>query len=356
MNSNLITALVLAGIIVVWMLTGLTRSNEEDLSASQDSEQAVRVQSASSQAEEYVRAIHVRARTEAERQVSVAAELDGLVEESPIEEGQLVDKGQVLCRLHSEDREARMKQAEAQLKKAQLDYDAALKLQDSGYQSRSQIASAGSSLALAEAELERAKISTSRLSVVAPFRGVVQKRLTEVGAFLQRGMACAELLELDPLIVAGEVNEQELPLLSRGDRAKVRLSSGQMFEGTLRYLASAPTSSTNTFRVEVSIPNPDMRIPAGLTAEIEVHTRSMQAHKVSPSLFVLRDGGKLGLRVVNSARQVEEYEVELVADAPNGVWVTGLPDEVELITVGQEYVGVGETVEIVPVASDEGAL
>ena len=78
---------------------------------------------------------------------------------------------------------------------------------------------------------------------------------------------------------------------------------------------------------------------------VDLPGETVKAHRVSPSLFTLSDSGELGLRTVNSEDQVEFYPVAILEDSPNGAWVTGLPERVRLITVGHEFVAVGQTVD-----------
>jgi len=68
--------------------------------------------------------------------------------------------------------------------------------------------------------------------------------------------------------------------------------------------------------------------------------------------LILDDSGAVGVRiVVNSI--VRFVKVEILSDGPDGMWVSGLPDRVSIITVGQEFVNNGERVKTVP---DKGGV
>nr|MDJ0822080.1 efflux RND transporter periplasmic adaptor subunit [Paracoccaceae bacterium] len=69
------------------------------------------------------------------------------------------------------------------------------------------------------------------------------------------------------------------------------------------------------------------------------------AHLLPQSALTLDDNGALGVRIVDSDSAAQFREITLLRDTPQGVWVTGLADEVDVIIVGQEYVTDG-----VPVA------
>jgi multidrug efflux system membrane fusion protein len=98
--------------------------------------------------------------------------------------------------------------------------------------------------------------------------------------------------------------------------------------------------------MEITVPNPEYRIRAGLTTVVNVPTRTVLAHRVSPALFTLDDDGVIGLRAVDRDNRVVFHPVDIVEDAADGAWVTGLPGVVRLITVGQEFVSAGQTVDV----------
>ena len=102
------------------------------------------------------------------------------------------------------------------------------------------------------------------------------------------------------------------------------------------------------------MPNPENRLRSGITTEIHIPVESILAQKVSPALFSLDDDGGIGIRTINEDHIVEFHRVNILADAVDGVWVSGLPDRAAVITVGQELVTAGELVD--PVFQGDGTL
>jgi multidrug efflux system membrane fusion protein len=74
---------------------------------------------------------------------------------------------------------------------------------------------------------------------------------------------------------------------------------------------------------------------------------------MSPAALTLDDAGVIGVKTVDEKSLVHFYPVELVADGADGIWVGGLPREITIITVGQEFVLPGQTV--IPVPEDAPA-
>ena len=111
-------------------------------------------------------------------------------------------------------------------------------------------------------------------------------------------------------------------------------------------MASRADDTTRTFRVEVELPNPDGKLRVGVSADIHIPVRQLMAEKISPGILVLDDNGVVGVRAVERGI-VRFLPVDIVSDGPDGMWVSGLPDHVAVITVGQSFVSDGERVKTV---------
>ena len=72
----------------------------------------------------------------------------------------------------------------------------------------------------------------------------------------------------------------------------------------------------------------------------------IKAHKIPPSVLTLQDDGTVGVKTIDENNKVVFYPIKKEIDTIDGMWVSGLPDEVKLIITGQEYITVGQTVEI----------
>ncbi len=90
--------------------------------------------------------------------------------------------------------------------------------------------------------------------------------------------------------------------------------------------------------------NADGAIPAGVSAQLRIPTGTTLAHFVSPAILSLDTDGALGVKTVDSEDEVVFYPIEIVRAQTDGIWVTGLPDEADIIAIGQGYVNDGETV------------
>ncbi|MBM2577053.1 efflux RND transporter periplasmic adaptor subunit [Jannaschia sp. Os4] len=197
----------------------------------------------------------------------------------------------------------------------------------------------------AEAGVEAAQAEIDRLTITAPFGGVLESDTAELGTLLQPGTACATILQLDPIELVGFVAEGDVDRVEVGARAGAQLLTGREVTGTVRFLGRQADPVTRTFRVEVEVPNPDLRIRDGQTVEMLIETQPTRAHLIPASALTLDDAGRLGVRIVEDGR-VTFVPTELVRDTPDGVLLAGLPDTADVIVVGQEYVTEGVEVEV----------
>lgn len=294
-----------------------------------------------------VREIEVvmRGRTEAARSVVVRSETAGVVAATPATEGSFVRQGQVLCRLAVDARQASLDQARAALKSRQLQRQAAAQLAEKGYRSETQVLEAQANLDGAQAGVRAAEVALRQVEIRAPFSGVFDRRDAEIGAYLSPGQPCGTMLELNPMLVVGDVPETDAAKLKVGALAQARLVSGQALSGRVRYVAHEADPQTRTYHIEVAVPNPSFSVRSGLSADLRIGAGSGAAHLVPVSALVLDAGGRQGVRYVTDGK-VAFAPVTVLQETPEGLWVSGLTGAVNLITVGQSFVADGQKVRV----------
>jgi membrane fusion protein, multidrug efflux system len=347
-NKNYRLSIYLGTATLMWLASGLfsAEPKSKELAVQADVSK-MRVQAHYFDAAEYQPAIRVRARTQPNRQVSMRAEVSGKVVSLPVQEGQSVKTGDVICEIATEDRELRLREAKSSVEQAQLEYDGSLRLKSGGYQSATAIAGAKARLDTAKAGLLRRQLDLANVKIVAPFDGVVDHHSVDIGDFMDRGDECGVVMDLSPLIVRGRVSETEVGRIDVGTVATGALLTGQQVTGSVSLVGFASDEITRSFPVEVSVDNTDMTLRSGITTDLVIPTVAVQAHVISPSLLTLDDEGQLGVRTLNDDFVVKSVRITLIGDHDEGVWVSGLSERALVITQGQEYVSDGESVEAV---------
>ncbi|MEM9439410.1 MAG: efflux RND transporter periplasmic adaptor subunit [Pseudomonadota bacterium] len=302
-------------------------------------------------AEPIEREIVINGKTAPVRHVQLRAETMGRVLDIDVEDGTLVDRNDVLVRLDPRDRELVKLEAEALLRQRRIELDAARKLNEKGFQAETNVALAEASFATAEAALKRATMALEHIVIKAPFAGVLDRRHVEIGDFVDVGDPIATILDQDPFLLIGDVTETEVGKVQTGMATTARLASGEHVAGVVTYVASQANEETRTFDIEIEVPNPSGRLTAGASAEIRLSLERVAAHRLSPSVLTLADDGTLGVKTVDANDVVVFMPVEIAKADDNHVWLTGLPETVRLITVGQGFVSDG--VEVIPALIDD---
>ena len=125
----------------------------------------------------------------------------------------------------------------------------------------------------------------------------------------------------------------------------ISLITGEVIEGNLTFVSKSASTSTRTFKVESQIQNKDGIVRDGITAEMIIKTKFVKAHKISPSILILNDNGKIGVRSVIDG-VVVFHNVSILEDSESGLWITDIPDSLDLIVQGQGFVEDGQQVVI----------
>jgi len=356
MSKNVTSALIVAAVLVAWLGSGAfsqnTEARQSSTSASYmgDQNQADRAELSTvrvslNTAEPRTRSIVLRGRTEAKRTVEVTAEIAGQVVSRPVERGMQVSEGQLLCEIAVDDREVAVEEARAGFEQARIEHAGSLKLKGQDLLSEVAIATSEARQEEARAHLHRQVLNLERTRITAPFDGVIENLHLNAGDHAMPGASCATLIDLDPMLVVAHVTEEEVENLQSGSTVSGSTRMGRDIEGQLSFIGKQSDPVTRTYPVEITVANGDYSLRSGLTVNIRVGLDEVQAHRVSPSLLTLGDDGNMGIRTLDDANRVVFNPVEIVEDGPQGLWITGLPRTVSLITVGQEYVSVGEQVE-----------
>ncbi|GLS25244.1 efflux RND transporter periplasmic adaptor subunit [Marinibactrum halimedae] len=368
-NKNRVIAAIIFLVLSLWLLSGVLSTSEKNNSDPSENtvtsestnrktldreleQQTVRAQWY--EAKSYARQILVKSRTEPLRRVLMRSEIFGRITSLPQDRGDWVSHGDVICEIATDDRAARLDDARARLASAQIDYQGAKRLENDGYQSQAAIASAKAALNSAKLSVAQAQLDMDRRNIRAPFDGYVNQRPVEVGDYLRVGDTCAEIIELNPLAVIGRVSESQATQFKVGAPAQIRLQNGLIFSGEVAFIEGRADETTRTYEVEIQMENPNAAVKAGASAEVNVTAETVMAHQLPAAVLTLRDDGNVAVKLLGKENEVVLHTVEIVGDGDDGVWVKGLPKDSLVITVGQEYVSVGQTVSVDIASNKEG--
>ena len=287
MRNNLKVASIFAALVVLWLASGLFSEPEAPVPNLLDAMTSVSDSSVPTVVVEEIRAERrsqrrtLRGKTASKQTASISTEISGIVVARPVERGARVAEGQLLCEIATDDRAALVSEALASVAQAEIEYEGALSLQNENLLAEAQVAQTAARLESARANLLRRELDLSRTKVRA-FSGVIESQPLVVGDFARVGDVCATLINLNPLLVEVSVSERDVGALRVGELASAQTSTGQYLEGTITFVGSQSDNLTRTYLAEITIPNPDYQIRAGLTVVVDLPGETVKAHRVSP--------------------------------------------------------------------------
>ena len=285
LTKNIRISLYILIPIIIWMISGFFVNDKVD--APDSSVELFNVQSVISSAVEYQPLIKLKATTKSEARVNVKAKTSGEVVAIGANQGKFVAKDTVLCSL--------------------------------------------------------GVVEVNRTQVKAPFSGFIEQ-IVKPGNFLERGQVCATIIQLNPISFIAGVPEYDINKVQVGQKVSLELVTGQKINGKLTFVSKSASPDTRTFIVESQIENPQGLVKDGLTANMTIEIDKVKAHKISPSILLLNDGGKLGIRIVINSKIAKFIEITILEDSEEGLWVTDIPEDVEIIIQGQGFVEDGQEV------------
>lgn len=369
MSSSKIIAVIIAGIALIWIGSGFLEGQnstglsdvsdgseaEVSLKADRKKDELLEVRIRETTAQNYIDDVVLTGRSQAIQRVRLRTEISGQVQKLYHQEGDSVKVGDVLADIELGDRSARQAEAQQRVNQRRIEYNAAKKLENKGFNSKVRLAQSLAELEDARAALKQASISVQKTKISAPFDGVIAMQDVEIGDYLSVGDPLFTIVNLNPIEFVGFVSERRIQDLRVGTQADVELLDGDKIKAKVSYIAPAADAQTRTFRVIVAADNKDLSIKEGLTTKVHIPVGSRRAHKISPAILALNDIGQVGVKIVDADNVVAFVPVQILADTTEAMWVIGPPETARLITVGQEFVSAGQTVKPVP-ATDDGLL
>jgi Cu(I)/Ag(I) efflux system membrane fusion protein len=173
------------------------------------------------------------------------------------------------------------------------------------------------------ADLERTRKASDTLTLLSPFRGVVQSVPVEQGKSVKVGDMLVEVADLSLVWMWAEFYENELSMLQVGQELAITAKSypGQDFDGTIALIDPFINETKRTAKVRIDVPNADFKLRPGMYVNAELAMDMGEALTVPVSaimptgernvVFIDKGEGKLEPRIVQlGAKYGDIYEVQ----------------------------------------------
>ncbi|MDF2178175.1 efflux RND transporter periplasmic adaptor subunit [Aliiglaciecola sp. CAU 1673] len=288
---------------------------------------------------------------EAKEEAFVVARASGIIHEIMVEEGDYVEKNQVLARLETERYELNLKRAEANL----LGIEKELKKVRDMYQRKLASDDAFDKLTAAydgaKAELELARLDLSETTIRAPIAGFIAERNAKVGnlteSFQRERMF--HIVQQKQLYGVVHLPEKELPRVHVQQQAKLNVTAlgDNGVNAYVERISPVIDANTGTFKVTLRVPNEDNHLKAGMFAQVRLNYDTHQNATLLPRQAVLNIDDKVNVFVVKDG-VAEKIQIKTGYQEGNMVEVlSGLTGDEQVVITGHHNLKDKAPVEIV---------
>lgn len=302
-------------------------------------------------------------RLAANREVTLAAEVGGVVKRYLADFGDRVAAGQLLMEIDPQDYQLALAEARANLASARarleitektLNRSRALLPQkaissESFDKCEAEFKSSSASLAQAGVFVAVAEERLKKTRVTAPFDGLIAERRVELGQTLQMGTPIMTLVDLKTVRVRIHIAEGDYVCVDPHDPVEVTVEafSGRTFKGRIDRIGVKADERTNTFDVEILVDNPDLLLKAGLTARVRITTEILPGTILIPQSTVLYREDRREVFVVGPGDRAELRTIALGCAYGSDIEIlNGLTPGDRLIVAGGQYLKPGDNVII----------
>jgi HlyD family secretion protein len=293
------------------------------------------------------------------REMPISTEASGLmVSEINVDEGDRVEKGQVLARLNDSiltaqvaqqtaaiaELEATLANAQSDVRRAQSVSSGVISAQ-TAEQRETLVKTTTAKIAAARATLDESKARLKQTKVEAPAAGVVSQRSVTLGQVVQTGTEMFRIIQDYRIEVDALVPEADLFDVRAGQQVKVTGPDGGTQRGDVRLISPVVDAKTRLGTVHVSL-GQDTALRPGMFARVEIETAAKTAIAVPLKALVWRQS-KAGVFVVSDDGVAKFSEVTLGRKTNDMVAVVdGVGKGARIVVEGAGLLNDGDTVQV----------
>jgi RND family efflux transporter MFP subunit len=295
-------------------------------------------------------------------EVTVSAEVEGVLRSVKIEEGTQVSKGMLLAAIDDSDyglevkrAEAALRQAEATLENTKLEFKRKDALFKEELATKQQYDDVTTRLSLTESEVERAKASLSlaklklsKTKITSPLACVVKEKRVSAGDFVKNGTPLFIIIQTNPIKLRFTVPEKDIGRLKTNQEVALRVDGfpGSEFKGKVNIVFPNVEEKTRTLQVEALVPNNKGVLKPGLFAKVILYTAGEKDTIVVPITALLYEAEKVKVFIIEGDR-AKEREVKLGSKYGELMEIIdGVKEGEKIVSIGHQNLSEGAKVSV----------
>lgn len=226
---------------------------------------------------------------EADNTVLLGFSVAGRISTIKIQEGQKVQKGQLLASIEQITYKNAFDIANADLEQANDNFNRLQSLYDKNSLPERDFIAVKVAVAQANANKNLAAKNLADTKLYAPFSGIITAKHTEIGATTSLGVPVFTVMKIDKVYAVAAITENEISSLKIGADAQITIPSLNLeLKGKISVINPQADNYSKTYTVKVRLDNPEGRLLPGMIADIKINTGKIQNLIIIPSNAVLR--------------------------------------------------------------------
>lgn len=236
------------------------------------------------------------------RQNTIGSDASGKIIKLNVEEGDRVAQGSVIAKIDDEMIRLQLENAEVSIEGQRNDDNRYSNLVKENAVSGVQLEKTKLGLKSAEIQKKQLQKQLKSTTIVAPFSGVITKKLIDLGSMIGPGTQLVEITDISSLKLTVSVPERDIIKFKLNQKVQVSadIYSGKVFEGTVSNL-SVQADKAHNFKVQITVKNSNQEIMAGMYGSVSlansksvtslaIPRKALVGSSKNPQVYVIRNG------------------------------------------------------------------
>jgi len=282
--------------------------------------------------------------------IKLSFKVGGLIRELHVDEGETVEKGQLLASLNLAEIDARVNQAKNGWEKTKRDLERVENLYKDRAATLEQLQNCRTAYEVAESDLEIARFNLKYSHITAPSKGKILKRLAEKGEMVNVGSPIYLFGSTDDQwVIKAGISERDIVHIGLGDTAKVFFDAyaNKEFSAAVTEISNAIDPASGTYEIELAVTDEGYRLMAGFVGKVSVEPSIREQFSIIPVDSIVEGDGQRGVVFTIKDNKAVRLHINVAHIFPETVAVrSGLEQVDSVVTSGAAYLRDGSIVKV----------
>lgn len=334
-----VITIVIVAVVLVGLVVFKLKSNQKDVQAKifiNDPEAAVLVRTSTPQMHQFESSFSYLGTFDPLRQNVVGSDANGKIISMKFEEGDQVKQGQLLAKVDDEMLQLQLDNAEVSLEGNKNDDNRYSNLAKENAVSGVQVEKTKLGVRSGEIQKKQIQKQIRSTSIVAPYSGVITRKMIDLGSFVGNGTQLFEITDISSLKLTVNVPERDVLKFHEGSAVTVRVDiyGDRDFKGKITNI-SVVADKAHNFKVQVEVPNPKRELMAGMYGSVRIGNSTSKTALSVPRLALVGSSKNPQVYVV---RGKKAYLTNFTAGTSDGDYI----EVVDGIKAGDQIVVKGQ--------------